>query len=458
MPALKHSSAGMLSAEITGLSVQWGASDRLSDAPHFFNGLKTLCRRRSFRRIFAVRLSSQGADGIFQTALASTLFFSPERAATAGSAAGALAITILPYTVIGPYAGVLIDRWSRRNILLAASGCRAVMTIGAAGALTLTGVDALLYGFILIGLSINRFFLVTLGVSLPHVVIPSHLVVANSVVPTCGTLAFLLGGALAYAARWRLPAGDVGNVWLLGLAASGYLVSMVLSRIISPDLLGPHRMSQALTLSAINGWRAVWEGLHHVAKIPMARLSFLAIAVSRCGFGVTTIMTILLCRNYFREATDLEGAFALLTFVAIATGVGFALAAIVTPRGISAWGPSLWLGSCLASSAAACFLVVGWLSISVVLAAAFILGFALQGIKICVDATLQRAVSDEYLGRVFANYDIVFNVAFVAAAGIAAAMLPMSGAAPTLVAGIAVSYIIATGFILWNARNIFIKP
>ena len=54
-------------------------------------------------------------------------------------------------------------------------------------------------------LSVNRFFLTGLGASLPHVVPRHELVMANAVSPTCGTLAALAGGGLAYAVRRALP-------------------------------------------------------------------------------------------------------------------------------------------------------------------------------------------------------------------------------------------------------------
>ena len=71
-------------------------------------------------------------DGAFQVGLASVFFFSPERAATASAAAAAFAVGILPYTIVGPFAGVLLDRWRRRQILLVANAVRAVLVVGAA--------------------------------------------------------------------------------------------------------------------------------------------------------------------------------------------------------------------------------------------------------------------------------------------------------------------------------------
>ena len=61
------------------------------------------------------------------------------------------------------------------------------------------------------------------------------------------------------------------------------------------------------------------------------------------------------------------------------------------------------------------------------LIAAFLLGLTAQSIKICVDTLVQAHVDDEFKGRVFVLYDMVFNVALVMAAGVGAVILPVDG-------------------------------
>ncbi len=81
--------------------------------------LRVLLRFQGFRRLLAVRLLSQGADGVFQViALAAYVVFSPERQTSAAAIASAMAVLLLPYSAIGPFAGVLLDRWRRRQVFL----------------------------------------------------------------------------------------------------------------------------------------------------------------------------------------------------------------------------------------------------------------------------------------------------------------------------------------------------
>jgi MFS family permease len=169
--------------------------------------LSHLLRGQSFRKLFAVRVASQLTDGIFQTALAAYVVFSPEQQPSATAIAGALAVVLLPFSVLGPFVGVFLDRWSRRQVLVWSNLLR-VGLVGLVAVAVATDVRGpLLFGGILACLSVNRFLLAGLSASLPHVVVPEDLVTANAVTPTAGTMAFLTGLAVGTGARAAWDAG-----------------------------------------------------------------------------------------------------------------------------------------------------------------------------------------------------------------------------------------------------------
>ena len=96
------------------------------------------------------------------------------------------------------------------------------------------------------------------------------------------------------------------------------------------------------------------------------------------------------------------------------------------------------IGSAIALAASA-----PWWRVIPLLIGALILGFLAQGQKICTDTTVQRNIEDSYRGRVFALYDMLFNGAFVAAAAVAAATLPVSGKSTALLYGTVAVYLLA---------------
>ena len=71
-----------------------------------------LLRDSGFRRLLAVRFAAQWGDGMFQAALGGAVPFNPEREADPLAVAAGLAVILLPYSVVGPFAGALLDRWT----------------------------------------------------------------------------------------------------------------------------------------------------------------------------------------------------------------------------------------------------------------------------------------------------------------------------------------------------------
>ena len=83
-----------------------------------------------FWRLLELRTVSQFGDGLFHAGLAGAILFNPERAATPWAIAGAFAVLYLPYSLLGPFAGALLDRWDRRLVLVGANIGRLLMVLG----------------------------------------------------------------------------------------------------------------------------------------------------------------------------------------------------------------------------------------------------------------------------------------------------------------------------------------
>ena len=119
----------------------------------------------------------------------SFVLFSPERQATAGQVAAAFALLLLPYSLLGPFTGVFLDRWNRARVLVVANLARGLVMIGIA-LMVAAGRDGLDLGTaVLITMGIGRLWLAGLSAGLPLVVAPAHLVTANALFPTAGTIA-----------------------------------------------------------------------------------------------------------------------------------------------------------------------------------------------------------------------------------------------------------------------------
>src|SRR5207247_6636496 len=97
-----------------------------------------------FRRLLAVRLVCQFGDGVFQASLAGAVLFDPQRQAHAADVAAAFTVLLLPYSLVGPFAGVLLDRWWRQRVLVLANAARGVAVLGVAAEIA-AGVEGVAF-------------------------------------------------------------------------------------------------------------------------------------------------------------------------------------------------------------------------------------------------------------------------------------------------------------------------
>ncbi|MFK3729712.1 MFS transporter [Streptomyces sp. NPDC088090] len=399
--------------------------------------LRVLLRLRDFRRLLAVRLLSQCADGVYQVALATYVVFSPEKQASPAAIASAMAVLLLPYSLVGPFAGVLLDRWQRRQVFLYGNLLRALLAGGTALLVLASVPDWLFYASALSVTAVNRFVLAGLSAALPRVVDEERLVVANSLSPTAGTLAATVGGGLAFGVRLLADGSDAAVV---AFGAALYLCAALASLRIARELLGPDpgqvpvRLSTALASTA----RGLAAGLRHLAARRPAARALTAVGLMRFCYGALLVTVLMLCR-YAWSTTESEGL-GLLGIAVAASGTGFFAAAVLSPWAVGRFGPFGWMVLCSATAA----ILVPALALSFTpgpfLVAAFVLGLITQGAKIATDTVVQTQVDDAYRGRVFSLYDVLFNVAFVAAAGVAALMLPPDGRSPLLIVLVAAGY------------------
>ncbi|MEV2252312.1 MFS transporter [Streptomyces sp. NPDC050147] len=399
--------------------------------------LRVLLRLRDFRRLLAVRLISQGADGVYQVALATYVVFSPEKQTSPGAIASAMAVLLLPYSLIGPFAGVLLDRWPRRQVFLYGNLLRAALAALTA-VLILSGVpDWLFYASALCVTAVNRFVLAGLSAALPRVVDAERLVMANSLSPTAGTLAATVGGGLAFVVR--LLGSDSDAVVVL-LGAALYLCAALASLRMARELLGPdpELVQPRIGASLAGTARDLAAGVRHLAQRRPAARALLAMTLMRFSYGALSVMVLMLCR-YAWSSSESDGL-ALLGLAVGVSGAGFFAAAVLTPWAVSRLTAGGWIVTCAGAAAVLEPALALPFTPAPLLIAAFLLGLTTQGAKIATDTVVQATVDDSFRGRIFSVYDVLFNVAFVGAAGVAALMLPPDGRSVPLVITVAVIY------------------
>jgi MFS family permease len=426
--------------------------------------VREILRARDFRRLYSTRLLSAAADGIFQTALASYVFFSPQNATTPAKAAAAFAALLLPYSIAGPFVGVFLDHWRRQRVLVIANTVKVALVIVVAGLVLANSDGVAFFVTAVVALGVNRFFLSALSAALPHVVDPHDLVTANALSTTAGSVMTIVGAAIAAGIRLGTGSSPAAVASIVVLGAVVYGGSAAVASTMGADLLGPDDDERASSVPR-SPWLAVATMTHeladaarYVARRKRAAHALGAISAHRFLFGMASLTIVLLFRNYFASAGNIDGGILGLGAAIGALGVGIVVAALITPSAADRFGTTTWITAMLilAGVAIAAFglpfqrdlLVVG----------SFLLGVSSQSVKICVDTTVQQQVDDAYRGRVFSLYDMAFNVTYVAAAAVAATVLPKSGKSFTVMACLAVGYVLAAMIFAWLSAGARIPP
>ena len=169
--------------------------------------------------------------------------------------------------------------------------------------------------------------------------------------------------------------------------------------------------------------RMLAAGANRIGSSAAAALG--SLTAHRFCYGISTVMAVILYRFYFTH--NPEAGLTQLTGVLGTSGAGYFAAAFVTPWATDRFRIETWVTMMLVAAGglelALCVSFQQW----GFLAGGFVLGVTGQSVKICTDTVVQRDVADTYLGRVFSIYDMLFNVAFVAAAAVSALFLPANG-------------------------------
>jgi Major Facilitator Superfamily len=382
-----------------------------------------------FRRLLELRLVSQFGDGLFAAGLAGGLLFSTERAATPWAIAGSFAVLYLPYSLLGPFAGALLDRWDRRLVLVGANIGRLLMVLVVAWLLVVSAHELAILVAALIVNGFTRFVSSGLSAALPHVVPREQVVSMNSIATATGGAAAFLGAVFMLVPRWLFGANDVGAAAIIFLVSVPVALALWLSWRFTPHLLGPDDSKRAIHGSVVYAVATGWvHGARTVASVPTVAATLAGLAAHRMVLGINSLLVLVLVRH--TDAPDVAGLGTTALFFA-AVGIGQFLAAALMPVAVARWGRYATANGALAI--AAVIQVAGsGLQLPVMMVCGFLLGLAGQVVKLCADSAMQLDVDDALRGHVFAVQDALFWIAFIIAVTAAAAVMPPGGHQPAL--------------------------
>jgi len=362
-------------------------------------------RLTDFRVAMSGQVSSQVADAMTSLGLVQVLLFDLNPEDTMLAFLRGLVLAAFPLLFVGPLAGLLADRFERRQLLVRGQLLRAALTIGAIAAAMTSNptIGYLTFGFLLLT---TRVLYTVRATSIPRLVAPYQLVAADSISLLISMIAGFVGVSIAAG----LELLDIRLVFAAAIILHGWSAKWY-SRVGVP--LGGGREPQvptdvALATAPSRDWRAALVQLQH----PKVRFSIGSSGAGKLLLGIGYACVALVVDSRFNvEATGYAAVFGV-------AGAGTFLGTLSAERVIERMPrKSVSVVAATVSSLAMMgVLLVDLLPIA--MASIAIASFGFQNVRVCNDAAVQSNVDSTALGRVFAAYDVVYNLSFVAGAAL----------------------------------------
>ncbi len=384
--------------------------------------LTRLHNNHEFRRLFLAHSISRAGDTFNTVALVVLVF---QLTGSGLGVAGTVAFEVLPILLLGPVLGVVVDRYPRRSLMVAADLARGVVAL----LLALVGDSVVLAYGVAFGLSaLTQVFNPAASSIVPDVVAPDELVDANAAL---WTVAVVLQIVLAPAAGLLIAA--FGSSLAFAVNAASYFISAAL---LVGILAGRSRAALP-----VQGWRAVVAGVDAVRSHSLlARLAVVQV-LAALSAGATSGLLVVLATNQLGIGPSGFGV------LLGAIGVGAALGPLLFRRFIQP-GDRRWLFGPYAVRGAVDLTLAAGSSPVVAVPALTLYGVGTSTGTIAYQSTLQREVPSELRGRAFTFYDVLWNSARLVSLGAGGLLTDAIGIrAVYLVGGILLLAAFAVGLI-----------
>ncbi len=361
-------------------------------------------------RLWWAQLISQFGDRLNQMALIGLI--AGRHPGSAYSLAKLLSFTIIPVFIVGPIAGVYVDRWDKRKTLFICDLVR--------GLLVLLIPFFLIYKQSIIGIYIvvffifcfSRFYVPAKMSIVPELVPAENILMANSLLTTTGMLAFVLGCALGgfLVDKVGVKAGFIGDSATYFLSA---LLIMSMRSKFKIDLSKRNMIEKGKEILAIEKsfFAEIKEGLQYLFSQRQIRFVMSMFFVLLSAAGAVYVVIIVFIQKAFNTVTRDLGV------LAVCLGAGLFVGALLYGR----WGKKvLWSRTIFLSLIAGGAMVIvfaasvqQFASIPLAAGLAFFLGIVIGPIFIACN-TIVHVVSDESMrGKVFSSLEVVIHFAFL---------------------------------------------
>jgi len=367
-----------------------------------------LLKNKNFFFLWFGQIISQVGDRLGQMALIG--FVSLNMQGSSLEIAKALFFTILPVFLIGPLAGVYVDRWDRRKTLYTCDFLRAILVLIIPLFLISSKTRFLVYLLIFLIFCIGRFFIPAKMAIVVDLVEKNDLLLANSLINTTGMIAAILGfGIGGILVEWF---GPKGGFYLDSLS---FLISAFFIFLIGKTAGNPIKIKE-LAFEIVNVvrksiWQELKEGFLYFFKNRYIRFTAWVMFVLWSALGSVYVVLIVFIQKTLGSITRDLGL--LITFL----GTGLFLGSLLYGRfgGRFSHYKTIFVSLILSGIFLSFFsLSLSFKpSFSVAGLLTFILGLVISPIMITSYTLIHKISQDSMMGKTFSSLEMVMHLAFI---------------------------------------------
>jgi hypothetical protein len=386
----------------------------------FFNRMFSVFSNRAYATLVGVQFLVQAGQGVIQGAFAKSIAFGGEKGfdvTVVPSAQYLLKVVLalyVPYTLVSPFIGVVIDRFERRKILGLVNVITAVVVSVVAVAVMLPlGKDtsegnvgatvALIVGLLFIQACV-RVALAVKSAAIPDVLSGKDLLQGNGLSQAGGALFQVVGIGFAFGAAAAMPS------WIVVVLGAGVLVvAAFVARRLERMEAQPHRTTFGQEARQVVA--NIAAGLKEVASRPPAALGLFSFQMLRYQFWGFCLFTFGLYAKNLVQGGDANNL-----GLALVGGGGFlggAIGLVLAQKWKDRVPPIRLLIASMAALGAAAAVFGAFVSLAGFAALLFVGFFTFFLGKISADTIMQQTMPDDFRGRAFALFDIAYNLGFI---------------------------------------------
>jgi MFS family permease len=365
-------------------------------------------RNRNFFLLWLGQIISQLGDRLGQMALIA--FVSVKPGSSAIDIAKVLSLTIIPVFVVGPLAGVYVDRWDRRRTMYISDFLRAVLMLVIPFFLFYAKALGAIYLLIFVIYCVGRFFIPAKLSIVPDLVAKKDLLIANSLVNITGMIAAILGFGVSGILVERL--GAKGGFYLdaLSFFVSGMLIFLIAKKSVSS--VGFKQVGQEIVeMIRKSVFQELKEGVLYFLKNKNIRFAALVMFILSSALGAASVVLIAFVQEAFHSLTRDLGFFSMFL------GVGLFSGSLIYGRFGHRFSQHKIIFTSLISSGimlTVFALAIGrypYFGLATLLT--FLMGFLVSPIIIATNTIIHKVSSNEMMGKTFSSLEIVMHLGFI---------------------------------------------